>query len=321
MAEPTEAPDPGVGGVGGAMPGTGGAAPGTGGASSVGGATGGASTATGGSAGTAPGAGGVGTGGVGGSAGVGTGGVGVGGSAGLATGGVGVGGSAGVTATGGAGGLATGGTAGASAAGTGGSAGTASSGTPCPAGCAQLTVPFTAYRSGQFFEIYLSADLDLSAAVINVRARKISGKAGGMVIVVKNGSAQSYAYAQSMWNSINTMTTEFSNYTLDVAMPSSTDMNNTFVPAAVRIISIQVAAGDPWYTDTAMTIEDPTALVNPTVVQLDDITITGTGTYPGPYAFAAATDVTLLQANLSAAALAAMPPYAVTGSTVTWVGP
>ncbi len=308
------------------MAATGGTPPTAGGATGVGGTTGGTPPMTGGSAGVGAGAaGGVGgVGGVGGSAGVPA----TGGSAGLP---VMTGGSAGVPATGGTAGVpATGGTAGVPAtggsagmdpaAGAGGSAGTGTpSSMPCPAGCAELSVPFTAYKAAQYFEIYLDADTDMSAAVITVKARKVAGKAGGLMIVVKNGSAQSYAYAQSMWNSINDMTTEFTSYTLDVAMPSSTSTSATFAASAVKIISVQIAAGDPWYADEAMTMEDPTALLNPTVVQIDEISIAGTGTLPGPYTFA--TDAMILKANVAADALAAVPPYAVSGSAVTWVGP
>ena len=121
------------------------------------------------------------------------------------------------------------------------------------------------------------------------------------------------------WNGVNEITADFTTYTLDVAAPSSTDANNTFVASAVKIISVQIAAGDPWYTDTEMTMVDAAALVNPTVVQIDEISITGTGTYPGPYTFT--TDVMPLTANLAADALAATPPYAVASSAVTWVGP
>lgn len=297
------------GGVGGAPPsGSGGALPGAGAGGDP--ATGGAPV-TGGSAGAVT-SGGVG--GVGGAT-AGAGGTPVTAGTGGATGGVpSVGGSAGDVTAGAP-------TAGSTAAGTGGdTAGTG--GAPaagCGDGCAQLSVPFTAWGSSQYFEIYLSADTDLSGAIISVKARKVSGKAGGLLIVVKDGDANNYAYAQSAWQGINEITTDFTTYTLDVANPSSTDANNTFVPTAVKIISVQIAAGDPWYTDTEMTMIDAAALVNPTVVQIDEITVTGTGTLPGPYTFTA--DTTPLTANLAADALAAMPPYAVTGSAATWVAP
>jgi hypothetical protein len=200
-----------------------------------------------------------------------------------------------------------------------GTAGSPSTSTPCPDGCAQLSVPFTAYKAGQYFEIYLSSATDLSTGVINVKARKISGKAGGLLIVVKDGSAQSYAYAQGAWNSINDMTSEFTTFTLDVANPSSTDQNNTFTPTAVQIITVQLAAGDPWYTDDTMAMEDPTALVNPTVIQIDEISITGAGTVPGPWPFISSAEP--MKASISEDGLMATPPYAVADSTVTWVGP
>jgi len=316
--------DPGAGGTGGTAPatggtGTGGTAPtgGTGGAvasggtGGTGGAGGSVSAGSGGATGgAAP------TGGTGGAAVAGAGGSVTAGSGGaVATGGMASGAAAGAPATGGAGGMDAGGTAGAGASG-----GTSSGTMPCPDGCAVLTVPFTAYNTSQSFEIYLpDPAVDLSAATIAVSIRKLSGKAGGLQVIVKNGSAQNYAYAQGAWTPVNDMTTAFATVTLDVANPSSTDMNNPFDPAQIKIITLQISAGDPWYSDTAMTVVDPTALVNPTVLQVDSITITGTGTYPGPYPFTA--NAMPLQANVSADALAAMPPYAVTGSTVAWQGP
>ncbi len=215
----------------------------------------------------------------------------------------------------GAGGDVTAGVGGAGA-GMGGSAGAASG---CADGCAELSVPFATWNAGQYFEIYLSGATDLSTAVISVKARKVAGKAGGMLIVVKDGSAQEYAYAQGAWNSISDMTTDFTTYTLDVAAPVSTDPDHTFTPTAVQIITIQLAAGDPWYLDETMTMEDPAALVNPTVIQLDEISIAGTGTLPGPWTFTA--DASALRATITDDGVNAIPPYAVTGSTVTWIAP
>jgi len=200
-----------------------------------------------------------------------------------------------------------------------GAGGTPGSAHPCPDGCAELSVPFTVWNSGQYFEIYLNSATDLSAAVISVKARKIAGKAGGLLIVVKDGSAQNYAYAQGAWNAINDMTGEFATFTLDVAAPSSTDENNPFTASAVQIITVQLAAGGAWYLDEAETMEDPAALVNPTVVQIDEISITGTGTLPGPWPFTS--DASSLKATITEDGLNATPPYAVTGSTVMWVGP
>jgi hypothetical protein len=225
------------------------------------------------------------------------------------------GGGAGGAPVAGAGGDVTAGVGGAGA----GMSGAAGSASGCGDGCAQLSVPFTVWNAGQYFEIYLSGATDLSAAVISVKARKVAGKAGGLLIVVKDGSAQNYAYAQGAWNAINDMTTDFATFTLDVAAPSSTDPNNTFTATAVQIITIQLAAGDPWYLDEPMTMEDPSALVNPTVIQLDEISIAGTGTLPGPWTFTA--DVSGMQATITDDGVNAMPPYAVTGSTVTWIAP
>ena len=180
-------------------------------------------------------------------------------------------------------------------------------------------MPFTVWNSGQYFEIYLNGATDMSAAVISVKARKVSGKAGGLLIVVKDGSGDEYAYAQGAWNAINDMTTDFKTFTLDVASPSSTDENHTFNPMNVQIVTVQLAAGDKWYTDDTETVEDTAALVNPTVIQIDEISIAGTGTLPGPWTFT--TDASAIKATITDDGLNASPPYAVTGSTATWVGP
>jgi hypothetical protein len=244
----------------------------------------------------------------------------VAGSAGASGAGAGgaTGGSGGDAGTSGAGTSGGGTGAGTGGAGTGGTAGTGgSSAMPCPDGCAQISVPFTAWMSSQSFEIYFNSATDLSAATISVRVRRVAGKAGGLQIFTKNGSAQNYAYAATSWNDVDALTSEFSTVTMDVATAMSGD--DPFDPTLVTIIAVQIAAGDPWYTDETMTMEDPTALVNPTVLQIDEITITGTGTYPGPYPFTS--NATPLQANVSAEGMAATPPYAIMGSTVTWVGP
>jgi hypothetical protein len=226
---------------------------------------------------------------------------------------------------GGTGGDITAGTGGDATAGMGGTvggagmSGGAGAASGCSDGCAELSVPFTTWNAGQYFEIYLNGATDLSTAVISVKARKVAGKAGGLLIVVKDGSAQEYAYAQGAWNAINDMTTAFTTFTLDVASPSMTDENHTFTPTAVQIITVQLAAGDPWYTDDTETMEDPAALVNPTVIQIDEISIAGTGTLPGPWTFT--TDASALKATITDDGVNASPPYAVTGSTVTWIAP
>ncbi|MGC4086654.1 MAG: hypothetical protein QM756_01920 [Polyangiaceae bacterium] len=208
---------------------------------------------------------------------------------------------------------------------SGGAAGGAAA-MPCPDGCAQLSVPFTAWKSAQQFEIYLASAVDLTGATINVKIRKVSGKAGGVQIICKHKADDThYPWAQSAWNGLTDLTTDWKTITMLPSMPGSatTDTAFPFDPTKVTIITVQLNAGGAWYTDTAMTMEDPTALVNPTVVQVDEISITGaTGTPPGPWTFATATDTTMtLKANLDAAGQTATPPWAVAGSTVTWVGP
>jgi hypothetical protein len=312
------APSAGAGGVAGAAAPVAGSAgsplAGTGGAGvpSAGGTTGGSEAA--GSAGI-PSTGGAaaGTAGAGGSAG------GVGGAGGM-QGGAGAGGdlvSAG-SGGGGAGAGSGGGGTGGTSAGAGGSGG--GSAMPCPNGCAEASVPFTAWQASQAFEIYLNAATDLSTATVSVKARKVAGKAGGIQVTVKNGSAQMYAYAQSSWYEVNTLTAEWQTLTLDLTDPDlSTDPENTFVPSAVAIVGFQLAAGDPWYTDESMTTEDPTALVNPTVIQVDEIAITGTSADPAPWTFT--NSVSPLVVNISESGLMSDPPYAVQGSTITFVGP
>lgn len=221
------------------------------------------------------------------------------------------------TTTGGAG-TTTGGTPSASGGAsttTGGSTGSTTGGsggavTGCADGCAQLKVPFTAYKSGQAFEIYLPAPVDLSAGVVSVKLRATAGKAGGIQIVLKNGMANMYAWAQSAWSPIgDAAKAEWSTITLNAASPSGMDMTNVFDKTQVSIITIQVSAGDPWYLDEAKTMQDPSALVNPTVLLVDEITVVG-ATGAGPWTFTM--NVTDLKVGDY------MP---VTGSSVTWLPP
>jgi hypothetical protein len=298
------APAAGTGGVAGTAP-----QAGTAGAPPTAGAGAGGTPAGAGSAGAPP-AGGAGIAGAGGD---------------LIAGGAGAGGAAAGSAGAGgagAGGAAAGGAgAGGTSAGSSGTSGAAGSGggsaTPCPDGCAEASVPFTAWNSSQSFEIYFNSATDLSTATITARVRKVAGKAGGLQIFAKNGSAQNYAYVASSWNEVNTLTSTWTDLSMEVA--SGTAGEDPFDATMVTIIALQLGAGDPWYTDETETMEDPTALVNPTVIQIDEISITGTGTYPGPYPFT--TSLSPLTANVTAEGLAATPPYAVEGSTAVWVGP
>lgn len=192
---------------------------------------------------------------------------------------------------------------------------------PCPTGCAQLSVPFTAYKAAQQFEIYFADAVDLSAATINVKLRKVAGKAGGVQVVVKDGSPD-YQWAQGEWIGISDLTSDFATKSFIVASPASSDQNHVFDPTKVKVVTIQVNAGDPWFKDEAKTMEDPSALINPTVVQVDEISISGATGAPGPWTFATATETTdVIKPNLDAAGQSATPPWAVAGSTVTWVGP
>jgi hypothetical protein len=213
------------------------------------------------------------------------------------------------TATGGTSTTGTGGsttaTGGASTAGTTGTGGAAAG---CSDGCAELKVPFTAYKSAQAFEIYLAAPTDLSTGVVTVKLRTTAGKAGGIQVALKNG-APDYAWGQTKWLGISeTVKADWTTITLDASAPG--EMGTTaFDKTKVTIIAIQIAAGDPWYSDTAMTMVDQTALINPTVVQVDEITVAG-ATGVGPYTFTA--NVTDLNVGTY------MP---VTGATATWLPP
>ncbi|HWA72143.1 MAG TPA: hypothetical protein VG937_07415 [Polyangiaceae bacterium] len=210
------------------------------------------------------------------------------------------------TTTGGTSTTTTGGTATAGASATGGSGGAA---VGCSDGCAELKVPFTAYKSAQAFEIYLPAPVDFSAGVVTVKLRTTAGKAGGIQVVLKNPEANKFAWAQTAWLGItDTVKADWTTVTLDAAAPPSMDATNVFDKTQVSIIAVQIAAGDPWYSDMAMTMVDQTALVNPTTVQIDEITVAGATA--GPWKFTAnATDLHVGSY---------MP---VTGATATWLPP
>lgn len=210
------------------------------------------------------------------------------------------------------------GTGGDSQAGAGAGTGGTATSMPCP-GCAEISIPFTAYGTSQSFEIYIDAS-DFSTTTINFKIRKVAGKAGGVQIVAKDGEAQSYAYGLSNWTAIDSdISTEWTMVSLDVANPGSMSMDNPFDAAQVKIVTIQVSAGDPWYSDEAMTMVDQAALLNPTVLQIDEITLTSTGTAPavGPWTFDA--NAMPLTALTSADMITGMT--AVSGAAVTWVGP
>ena len=88
---------------------------------------------------------------------------------------------------------------------------------------------------------------------------------------------------------------------------------------------MQLNAGAAWYTDPPTnSVEDPTALVSPTIIQLEELAITGaSGSVPGPFGFENAASAALIVPNLDAAGLspASGKPWAIAGSTVTFVGP
>ena len=68
-------------------------------------------------------------------------------------------------------------------------------------------MPFAtgAWDTKQQFEMYLEHAVDLSTATISIKLRKIAGKAGGVQILVKDGSPD-YQWAQSDWIAINDST-------------------------------------------------------------------------------------------------------------------
>jgi hypothetical protein len=200
-------------------------------------------------------------------------------------------------------------TGGASTAGTSATGGSGGASAGCSDGCAELKVPFTAYKSAQAFEIYLPAPVDFSAGVVTVKLRATAGKAGGIQVVLKNPEANKFAWAQTAWLGItDTVKADWTTVTLDASAPPSMDSTNVFDKTQVSIIAIQIAAGDPWYSDMAMTLVDQTALVNPTVVQIDEVTVAGPSA--GPWKFTA---------NVSDLHVGSYMP--VTGATATWLPP
>jgi hypothetical protein len=226
-------------------------------------------------------------------------------------------------ATTGSGGATTAGAAGTATASGGSTAGASATG--CSDGCAQLSVPFTQYTVtnadasktyfGQQFEIYIGDDMtgmDLTGATISVKIRKIAGKAGGFQIFAKGVMPNNYASAYNdPWFGIDgDLTTDWKTVTLDLTAATGTHKDDMFSPATVHILAVQLSSGDPWYSDDAKTMVDLTALINPTVVQIDSITISGGTATVGPYNFTA---------DVADFHLGTYQP--ITGSTVTWVGP
>jgi hypothetical protein len=217
---------------------------------------------------------------------------------------------------------------GGAATGTGGGAPTAgSTSLACPDGCAQLSVPFAlgGWDTKQQFEIYLEHAVDLTTATISIKLRKIAGKAGGVQILAKNGSPD-YQWAQGEWIAVNDLSaTDFETKSFVVASPSSSDANHPFDPTKVAIIAVQLNAGGAWYTDPPTnSVEDATALVSPTIIQLEELAITGaSGAVPGPFGFESAASTALIVPNLDAAGLAPATgkPWAIAGSAVMFVGP
>ncbi len=209
----------------------------------------------------------------------------------------------GTASAGKAGGSAQGGTSAAGATGVGGTSG-------CPDGCVELEVPFAAYNTAQAFEIYLAMPADFSAGVVSVKLRSLAGKAGGIHVVLKNAETNQYAFAQTPWLGLDTtVKSEWTTVTWDAS--ATLEIGATaFNKAAVAILAVQISAGVPWYSDTpANTIVDNAALVNPTVVQIDEILVRGV-TGVGSYEFTAnATDIHL--GNYQP----------IVGSTVTWLPP
>jgi hypothetical protein len=201
---------------------------------------------------------------------------------------------------------ATGGTTTAGTTGTGGAV------AGCSDGCAELKVPFAKYQTAQSFEIYLAAPADFSTGVVTVKLRTTAGKAGGIQVVLKNPKENMYAWAQTKWlNLVDTVKPDWTTVTLDASAPSatSTDAMYPFDKTKVSIIAIQIAAGDPWYSDTAMTMVDPTALLNPTIVQVDEITVAG-ATGAGPYTF-----------TMDVSALKIGDYEMIMGTALTWLPP
>lgn len=213
----------------------------------------------------------------------------------------------------GAGGPSTGGTSSTGGASGGGMPAGGGSANTCSNGCAELKVPFTAYNTAQAFEIYLPAmpgPVDFSTAVVSVKLRTIAGEAGGIQVVIKNPAAKNYAWAQTAWLGIaDTVKEEWTTVTLDAAAPDSSDTTNMFDNTQVSIIAVQLAAGDPWYSDDAKTVIDQAALVNPTIVQIDEISVSG-ATGVGPFTFTA---------NATDLKIGTYQP--VTGSAVGWLPP
>ena len=171
----------------------------------------------------------------------------------------------------------------------------------CP-GCAELSVPFTGYETTQSFEIYLSSPVNLSGARVTARVRKVSAYAGGMQLFAKNG-APNYAAIASPWWDFTDLPNSWQTLTLSVGG------NGTPEPGfdASQVVILQIMLGSGQKTDGD--------LLNPSVVQIDHVTIEGASAPAWGFDGNASALVVLTSSAMIA------NNTAVAGSRVTWVGP
>jgi hypothetical protein len=188
-----------------------------------------------------------------------------------------------------------GGTAG--KAGSSGASGTGGSGPPPCGGCAVLSSPITMSDTSQGVLLSFATPVDLSGAIITVRLRAPGATGGALQIYVQDLNFKGdYTFFTGLI-SYSSMTNA------QYPVPAT---STTYDPTQIKQIVVQLAAGAG---TTCTSTSTSCTWAQPTVLEIDSITITGTtGTPPGPYTF---------DSNWSPLVLSAYMP--ITGSTLTWI--
>ena len=170
----------------------------------------------------------------------------------------------------------------------------------CP-GCAVLSVPFTDFNTSQIYSMYLPELTDFTGASVIVRIRAKEAGAGGIQVVVQNGSENSYAaIGFGSWYSFSGAL-DWVDVTMDVDTLADS-AGNGFDKSQVFAISVVVSAGDGSGTE---------ALNNPSVVYVDAITVNnGTTDVITPNTFDVESDIYAISINTGSG---------VDGSTVSHI--
>ena len=153
----------------------------------------------------------------------------------------------------------------------------------CP-GCAVLSVPFTDFETSQIYNIFFDPREDFSGATATFRVKAKDADAGNLTTMVQNGDENGYA-------GIGT-SVEFSDMTdwVDIEMDVDALAADaaTFDATNVFALSMIVSAGE----------DNGGSLVNPTLIYVDEITVTDSnGDVITPWTFDTADEADLLFIN------------------------